>query len=59
MTKMATFLEKRIQENGGCYIAGKSPSMADLALQGSVKMIQNGFWDHISPNFFGAFPGIM
>ena len=59
MTKVATFLEGKIQANGGCYISGKSTSMADLVLLLVVKQIQIGFYDYIDTNFYDSFPGIM
>ncbi|CAB9519524.1 S-transferase class-mu 28 kDa isozyme [Seminavis robusta] len=59
LTNSAKFLEARIQGNGGCYLGGKSCTMADLGLQLTVKGIQAGFWDHISKDFFEAYPGII
>jgi glutathione S-transferase len=59
MTQYANLIEKRIEENGGLYVAGKVPSYADLLLSLQVKVIESGFWDHIDPNFFKQFPGIM
>lgn len=58
MTQYSNLIEKRIQENGGLYIAGKTPCYADLLLSLQVKVIENGFWDYIDPNFFKQFPGI-
>jgi glutathione S-transferase len=59
LTQLAKYLEEKIQANGGCYVVGKSPTMADLALQGTVKGFQSGMLDHINKDFFDAYPGIM
>lgn len=58
MTTMSKYLEEKIQANGGCYVAGKSATMADLAIQATVKSVNSGMWDHINKDFFDAFPGI-
>ena len=57
MTKYVTFLESLIQNNGGVGFAS-TPSIADLALWGTVKMIRTGDWTGIDPTFFESFTGI-
>lgn len=59
MTKFASFIEKRIQENGGVYFTGKSPSYADLMLFQLINVTAGGHWDYIDKNFYKQFPGIM
>ena len=59
MTRYASFVESRIQANGGTFVAGKSPLYADLILSMTVKGIQSGFYDHIRTDFYNRFPGIM
>lgn len=59
MTKVATFLESIIQSNGGgTSVAKNQASVADLMVQGTVNMIEMGWWDHIDKDFFMAYPGI-
>jgi len=58
MTTMAKYLEEKIQTNGGCYVVGETPTMADMGIQQIVKSIQSGMWDHINKDFWEAYPGI-
>lgn len=58
-TKYWKFIEGIIQENGGIYVSGSSPTFADLLVFGSVAQIKTGFWDHIDTNFFDDYPGII
>jgi len=58
MTTYAKFCEQKIQGNGGCCVTGKSVSMADLLLWGTVKSVRSGMFDHIDKDFFDQFPGI-
>jgi len=58
MTKYVTFLESLIQKNGGVGFAS-TPSIADLTLWGTVKMIRTGDWTGIDPTFFESFAGIV
>ncbi len=58
MTKYVTFLESLIQSNGGVGFAS-TPSIADLTLWGTVKMIRSGDWTGIDSTFFESFPGIV
>ena len=59
MTTIAKYIEEKIKSNGGCYVVGKTPSMADLGLQATVKSVQSGMWDHINKDFYDAYPGIL
>ena len=57
--KYWAFIEGIIQENGGIYVSGSTPTFADLLIQQSVSMIKVGFWDHIDSNVFDEYPGIL
>ena len=59
MTTVAKYLEEKIQANGGCYVVGSTPTMADLGIKGNVEAIQSGMFDHINKDFFSAYPGVM
>jgi hypothetical protein len=60
MTKYWTWIEGLIQENGGCFVTGNSPTYADLLAVNQVLVIQSGFWDHIDTTFFdSSYPGIL
>ena len=58
MTKYATFLEGKIQENGGIGFTSQ-PTIADLFLQLFVSSVARGVLDHVEMNFFDKYPGIM
>lgn len=58
MTQFSDFVEAAIQRNGGVGVA-KSPSIADIVVKGQVDSIKSGMWDHIDPNFYEKYPGIM
>ena len=58
MTTTGAFVESIIQTNGKGKSICDVPSVADLAVMGTVDSIASGNWDHIDPNFFDAYPGI-
>ena len=58
MTKYVDFLEGLIQKNGGVGFAS-TPSIADLTLWGTVKMIRTGDWTGIDATFFESYAGIV
>ena len=58
MTTTGTFIENIIQTNGKGKSVCDVPSVADLAVMGTVDSIASGNWDHIDKNFFDAYPGI-
>ena len=57
-TKYWKFIEGIIQENGGVFVSGSTPTFADLLIQQTVAMLKAGFWDHIDTNFFDDYPAI-
>ena len=60
LKKYLEFIESWITEkNGGIYCVGNSPTVADLQLVLSVKMLQSGFMDHISKDVCDTYTGIM
>lgn len=58
MTASAKLLEARIQKYGGGKGFLSSFSVADLFLLGFVQIFEMGFFEHIDPKFFDAYPGI-
>jgi glutathione S-transferase len=60
MTKYASWLEGKIQANGGVgFTPGSKPNIADLTLYMTVDSVSRGVWDHIEMSFFQNYPGIM
>ncbi|CAJ1952879.1 unnamed protein product [Cylindrotheca closterium] len=59
MKKYWTWIEGIIQENGGCFISGDTPTYADLIVAQAVPAIQSGMWDHIDKDFFDDYPGVL
>lgn len=58
MPKYAGWVEGIIEKNGGTFVTGNQPSIADLFLMAQIKMWRDGTFDYIDPNFFDAYPGI-
>jgi glutathione S-transferase len=58
MTKFSSRLEELIQTNGGVGFCS-TPSIADMALKSSVESVRGGMWDHIDPEFFESYKGIV
>lgn len=57
MKQYWTWIEGMIQENGGCFISGDTPTFADLMVAQAVPAIDH--WDHIDKNFFNDYPGVL
>jgi len=58
MTKALSLIESRIQESGGPFVSGPSPSYADVLILVFVKFLKTGFFDHIDPKVFDKFPSV-
>jgi len=60
LTTYLKLVEKRIQDNGGLYVTGKTPTLADLWVEGIKGIYEIGFFDHIDKDFIAnTFPGIV
>ena len=59
LKKYLEFIEGWISTNGGTYCVGNAPTVADLQLVLSVRMLQSGFMDHISKDVCDSYVGIM
>jgi glutathione S-transferase len=59
MTKVMSFLEKRIRDiGGGKGFAKAGTTVADVMLMSTVKSLEPGIVDYISTDFFESYQGI-